>query len=271
MAQPPRLSDRNSGAKKPIIDAEWDEIEVRSERPRDESFAGSLWADVKRITRSIAIAAGVILVCLIVLGVAVADFSEQPEMAVSEDTPNEPDASDGPPGASSLAANTDDGDPDWQPSMLCRDDQVIGEVVNARRRWLVDLLTMMAAERSYILPINGNPIAEGATRARFAFPDGIDFVEMVETGADERDNVYVIQCRGTMEVRDAFKLPDDSWSPIYLSIPDARFNVRLGANGLHVEFPDEASELSRADMHFSAGTIPLQALRERSMMHAESE
>ena len=159
-------------------------------------------------------------------------------------------------------ASEDEGD--WNPSMLCSDEQVLDNVETARREWLARLMTEMAEEGSYILPRSGNPISEGAANARITWPDGTTFVRMRETGGDMSGNAVEVRCSGALEIRDAFKLPDYNWSPVFLTLPDTTFVITAGADGFSLDYPDQQRETEAAVFHIAGEQLPLRRMREIS-------
>ena len=146
--------------------------------------------------------------------------------------------------------------------MLCTDLQVLDNVEAAHREWLASLLAEMAREGSYILPQSGNPITEGAVNASITWPDGTRFVTMRETGGDVSGDAIEVRCAGALEIRDAFKLPDNTWSPVYLTLPESTFVITAGADGFSLEFPDLQRDVGSAIFHIAGEQLPLRRMRE---------
>ena len=153
---------------------------------------------------------------------------------------------------------------EWTPAMLCRDTQVLPQVALARRTWLEQVLTEMAQEGSYILPQTGNAISQGSTRSIIAWTNGPSSAGVREIENDPRGDVVEVTCAGTLEIRNAFKLPDNSWSPVYLTVPNATFIVVAGAEGFNVDLPNPQGEADAAIAHIAGGEMSLQQLRQMS-------
>lgn len=150
----------------------------------------------------------------------------------------------------------------WHPSMLCSDEQVLENVIAARRKWLAQLMTEMAREGSYFPPQASNPVSEGAANARITWPNGTRFVSMRETGNDLSADAIEVRCAGAVEIRNAFKLPDNTWSPMYLTLPETSFVVNAGKDGFNLSFPNQQSDADEAIFHVAGEELSLRRLRE---------
>lgn len=245
-----------------IIDAEFEEVRDAHETRDGKSGAsfkdltGWLKDDGPKAVRDLLMIVGAVMVLIIILSIA--NPNTYDEATTAEAVAGDANAIAANFGADDAALN-DEGN--WNPSMLCSDEQVLDNVLTARRELLARLLTEMAQEGSYILPTTGSPIDEGAAKARITWPDGTRFVSMRETGGDIVGDAVEVRCAGALEIRNAFKLPDNSWSPVFLTFPDTNFVITAGAEGFSLDFPDQEREVDEAIFHVAEEQLPLKRLR----------
>lgn len=249
------------GADPEIIDAEWEEV---GEVPRNssQSLPSYLWAGVIKVVKHLLVAVGVVVVGLIGIGLLAGPASDTVVAPLDDDGAlrgGDGDTTAPTQQVDHLLSEAEEGE--WHPSLLCGDEQVLGEVVNTRREWLRRLLTIMANEGSYILPDSGNPIAEGAAHARMDFLSSPRFIEMEETGGTPDADAILIHCGGPLEVTGAFKLPDNSWSTVYLTLPESRFDIRAGSEGFSIELPEMERDLAGAVFNIAGVQLSLARFR----------
>ncbi len=260
MKLPIKSSGDQQRRDKEIVDAEWTEIESPNPTQHPNApngFFKDLLGDVLRGMGGLLMFLGVLAV-LAILSIATSEAPTEPVTDASYTAISlEEMAQQG--NARVVPAPQED---DWSPLMLCEDEQVLDYVVATRREWLALLLDDMAIDGSYILPKAGDAIAEGAARATITFPEGTQALGADESNGDELMDAVLVRCSGTMEIRHAFKLPDNTWSGAFLTFPDARFDVRAGADGFTIEFPDVDRELSTGMMNIAGAQLRLQAMRE---------
>ena len=252
------------GPDKPeIIDAEFEEVrddEEARDGKQSASFrdlTGWLKDDGLKAVRDLLTIAGVVMVLIIILSIANPNIDD--EASTAEAVAGDADAI-----AASVEADfaTLDSEDVWHPSMLCSDERVLENVKLAHRELMARLMAEMAQEGSYNMPSAGNPIDDGFANARITWPNGTRFVSMRETGGDSSDNVIEVRCAGALEIRDAFKLPDSSWSPAFLTFSDTTFIITAGTEGFSLDFPNQKREVDEAIFHVAGEQLPLKRLRE---------
>lgn len=258
MVLPPQHSNnRNSSDDANIVAdrKEEDTAPGRREHDRSNHVAPRPYHRVFAILKNVAAVVGVLAIILIILA-AISD----PETVTNQ--PQNPKAAElfVPQNQTETATIVDD----WTPQMLCEDEQILESLVAVRRQWLKVLLQDMAADGSYILPATGDPIGEGVARASIAFPEGTEALGLSDTGGDESADAVLVHCSGTVEIRDAFKLPDNNWSAAFLIFNDARFDIRAGSERFTLELPNIDQELSTGIINIAGAQMRLQALREMS-------
>ena len=70
------------------------------------------------------------------------------------------------------------------------------------------------------------------------------------------------RCRHEDFPFDAFKLPDSSWSPAFLTFSDTTFIITAGTEGFSLDFPNQKREVDEAIFHVAGEQLPLKRLRE---------
>ena len=245
------------------IDAEWEEVDDSQTDDDTISLFDWLKAEISATVNNGLKAIGILVVAILIVVMILPGDGEGEKGGSS--LPSETEATTAPLALNGDIASTGVGGDEWNPSMLCSDAQVLENVEAARRQWMVLIMTDMAQEGSYILPQTGDPLAEGERHMRLSWPSGTQFLGMRDSGGAFSNDAIEISCQGDLEIRDAFKLPDGTWSPVYVTVPASTFLIKAGAEGFSVDFRDLEREEAEAVFHIAGTVIPLQRMREISM------
>ena len=247
---PPRGHDP---FEKPIIDAQWTDVDDDPSSPRRTGYWTSVAQDLLSAVKHIFVALGILAAILIV--VAVFMVEDEPSAEATEQ------ARSSGQGDSETVSGIEPGD-EWDPSQLCNDEQVLSEVQSARREWLQALLDVMAEEGSYVLPNVDSPTIEGAAGARIEFPLGAKSLDVEMTGGATENDEVLVRCEGRMVVQNAFMLPNGSWSDAALIMRKSQFDIRAGTKGFTLEFPSIETELRETTITVAGATMNLDEFRQ---------